>query len=81
MPYIPIDQRVRAQHDPRDAGELNFAITQLLVQYLRVKGTRYTTFNDIVGALEGAKLEFYRRVVGPYETQKALTNGDVYDSL
>ena len=31
-----------------------------------------------IGALEAAKLEFYRRVVAPYEDQKMLDNGDVY---
>lgn len=30
------------------------------------------------GAIEAAKLEFYRRVVAPYEDQKLLDNGDVY---
>ena len=78
MPYIPQDRRVRAVFGPCDAGELNFAITKLITSYLQFKGTRYATFNDIIGALEGAKLELYRRVVGPYETQKAIENGDVY---
>ena len=31
------------------------------------------------GALECAKLEFYRRVVSKYEDQKILDNGDVYE--
>jgi hypothetical protein len=39
----------------------------------------YQTMNDCLGALEGAKLEFYRRVVVPYEEQKKYENGDVYD--
>ena len=38
----------------------------------------YQTMNDIIGALEGAKLEFYRRVVVPYENDKIEQNGDVY---
>jgi len=40
---------------------------------------KYQTFNDILGALEGAKLEVYRRVVGPYENGKMSENGDVYN--
>jgi len=32
-----------------------------------------------MGALEGAKLEFYRRVVVPYEEKKMKENGDVYN--
>ena len=42
------------------------------------KGLNYQTCNDVMGALEGAKAEFYRRVVGPYEDQKIEENGDVY---
>jgi hypothetical protein len=33
----------------------------------------------VVGALEACKLEFYRRVVTPYEENKMKENGDVYD--
>ena len=29
-------------------------------------------------ALEGAKLEFYRRIVAPYEELKIKENGEVY---
>jgi hypothetical protein len=60
------------------AGELNYAITCLVRGYLRQNGLRYQQINDVVGALEGAKLEFYRRVVVPYEDRKMLANGDVY---
>ena len=41
-------------------------------------GNSYATINDIIGALEGAKMEFYRRVVAPYEDEKIKENGDVY---
>ncbi len=87
MPYIqkPIrDMMVTARiHDPDVAGELNFAITKLLVQYWQdacrtTVGGSYQAINDILGALEGAKLEFYRRVAVPYEERKIKENGDVY---
>jgi len=42
------------------------------------QGPSYQTINDIIGALEGAKMEFYRRVVVPYEDKKIKDNGDVY---
>jgi hypothetical protein len=42
------------------------------------KGKNYQTVNDIVGALEGAKMEFYRRAAAPYEDLKIKENGDVY---
>ena len=33
---------------------------------------------DAAGAVECAKLEFYRRVVAPHEDEKMKDNGDVY---
>lgn len=80
MPYV--DRIVRDELDrgrsPATPGELNYAITMVIKRYLQVKGKTYTTINDIVGALEGAKLEFYRRVVEDYEDGKIEANGDVY---
>ena len=75
MPYIPQDRRGRL---PETAGELNYAFTWVINQYLGLKGDSYQTLNDIIGALEGAKLEFYRRVVVPYEEIKMQENGDVF---
>lgn len=58
-------------------GELNYTITRLIQGYAEANGGRYQQYNDVLGALEGAKLEFYRRKVAPYEDQKILENGDV----
>ena len=60
------------------AGELNFIVTRILNRYVEQKGLSYQTINDIVGALEGSKMEFYRRVAVPYEQGKIEINGDVY---
>lgn len=60
-------------------GELNFYFTDLITNYLSSNGKSYQSINDIIGALEGAKQEFYRRIVVPYEDQKIKENGDVYD--
>jgi hypothetical protein len=62
-------------------GELNFVISTICNSYLNSNNLNYQTINDIVGALEGAKLEFYRQVVAPYEDGKIKLNGDVYDWL
>ena len=62
----------------RVSGELNYQFTQIIKSYLDAHGLCYQTCNDIIGALEGCKLEFYRRVVAPYENDKCQTNGDVY---
>lgn len=83
MPYITATQRVEIDHlgvDPTSPGELNYAITKVISNYLQNKHCIYTTINDIIGALEGAKMEFYRRVVVPYEDKKLRLHGDVYPS-
>jgi hypothetical protein len=63
---------------PKTPGELNFMITRLLIWYENDHGKSYGTMNDILGAVEAAKLEFYRRAVVPYEDEKIKQNGDVY---
>jgi len=78
MPYIKEGDRSEALLDPRTPGELNYSFTVTAKDYLRLKGLSYTHINDVLGALEGAKLEFYRRVVVPYEEGKIKENGDVY---
>ncbi len=77
MPYIAKKDRVRAENFPDTSGELNFAVTRLLTGYLWRRGLNYANINDIVGALEGAKSEFIRRVVNPYEDKKIEENGDI----
>jgi hypothetical protein len=78
MPYITQDARADALENPVTSGELNFAITTLIASYMDSKLMSYAMINDVLGALEGAKLEFYRRVVVPYENTKIDENGDVY---
>lgn len=82
MPYIKKKDRehIAAGQVPSNAGELNYCITLLLRRYLKVHGLQYRSINDIMGALEGAKAEFYRRVAAPYEDYKIEVNGDVYMS-
>lgn len=82
MPYI--DSKTKERIEPHDsssirtAGELNYTITTLIKGYLEFKGESYQTYNDIMGALEGAKLELYARKVRPYEDKKIKENGDVW---
>lgn len=78
MPYIKPLDRGRAVREPDTAGELNYAITVLLRNYWLAHTQNYQTINDIVGATEGAKAEFQRRVVVPYEVEKIKENSDVY---
>jgi hypothetical protein len=85
MPYIKHASRLAfecpAHMIPGNAGQLNYAITKLLVDYISTRGVvglSYQSLNDALGALEGAKLEFYRRIAAPYEDTKIQENGDVY---
>lgn len=82
MPYIKNNIRVSLREAPEmieNAGELNYSFTMVILNYTDNKKLSYATINDIMGALEGAKLEFYRRVVVPYEEKKMKENGDVYN--
>jgi hypothetical protein len=80
MPYIkqPIREVLANEPTAMNAGELNYLFTTLINRYLS-SGLSYQRINDIMGALEGAKLEMYRRVAVPYEEIKLQENGDVYD--
>lgn len=76
MPYIAKETR-EVMIKPETPGELNYAITKLCVEYLGAD-VSYTRINEIVGVLECAKLELYRRVAAEYEDQKCSENGDVF---
>lgn len=83
MPYITPERReaILAGAKPQDPGELNYAITVLVDNYLKDKGEiRYAHLNEVIGAIDCAKLELYRRIAAPYEEKKIAENGDVYRS-
>jgi len=79
MPYI--DEKRKADvlvNGAINAGELNYLFTYWIGQYILDKDESYQAYNDVIGALEGAKLELYRRRISKYEDRKAVENGDVY---
>ncbi len=80
MPYITPDRRIALENGtrPATAGELNYQLTQAIKSYWLASPRNYQAINDIVGALDGARAEFQRRIVAPYEDQKIKDNGDVY---
>jgi hypothetical protein len=88
MPYLPKEKKKEIETDGHIdilsekidcAGDINYVITRLIQNYVKKKGLRYENLNSVVGALESCKLEFYRRVVSPYENLKAKENGDVME--
>jgi len=83
MPYITKGQRalLLSGSTPTAAGELNFLLTVTCLEYIKTKypaGLSYAAINDVVGALECAKQELYRRLAAPMEDRKCSENGDVF---
>ena len=81
MPYIK--QETREKHYPiRPAvsvGELNYRICREVNEYLKGQYAEcYRSYNDVIGVLECAKLEIYRRLVVGYEERALAENGDVF---
>jgi len=83
MPYITDEDRWSAGQTFLNApvGELNYLITNLIDTWLRTNGVNYANINSVIGVLECAKLEAYRRVAAGYEDKKCALNGDVYTCL
>jgi hypothetical protein len=90
MPYIPEQQREDIHLDmqdvgidwvPENAGELNFVVSTFIANYIRTKGLKYAVVNEMVGALECAKMELNRVIIGPYEDIKIAENGPVYHNI
>jgi len=82
MPYIDKHRRVELVYQPpATTGELNYDITRACNAYLVRYGLSYTHINEVIGVLECAKLELYRRVAAQYEDKKIKANGDVYPAL
>lgn len=90
MPYIKpedrkpldplLDQLAEALPSQEFAGALNYVIAGLATRLLK-EGPSYARINEIIGALECAKLELYRRVAAPYEETKMQSNGDVFSDI
>ena len=93
MPYIPPGDRTRydasiadlagslAEATPeKRKGHANYVITQILRQAWGVQSAdneSYSSYADIIGTLECAKHEIYRRWVGPYEDDAIQRHGDL----
>lgn len=92
MPYIVQERRQELDlklkelfNENLTVGELNYVISRILKnlveQKKHIKQFSYQFCNDIIGVLECAKIEFYTRVVTPYEDLKRKENGDLYVNL
>ena len=82
MPYIKskldrkiIDKWVREFQSgvPGNTGNLNYFLFKLAKESC----STYREYRDFIGELEAAKLEIYRRQIGPYEQEAIKRNGDI----
>ena len=58
-------------------GDLNYTISMLIHNYINKNGLNYANCNNMIGVLECAKLELYRKLISPYEDVKIKENGDL----
>lgn len=88
MPYIkstdrePFESAIQSLlsslgETPQFEGKFNYIISRL-IDGLCEKNRGYAQINRVVGVLECAKMEFYRRVAAGYEDVAKQNNGDVY---
>lgn len=92
MPYI--NESKRNHIDPHittllraakefegDPGVANYIITTFVLEYFRLHpySRSYSLINTAIGVLACVTQELYRRVAIPYENQKKVQNGDVFD--
>ncbi|EFI32968.1 hypothetical protein Dthio_PD0282 [Desulfonatronospira thiodismutans ASO3-1] len=84
MPYIP--EKRRQVFDPlleelsrevHTQGELNYCIYKLSRLIAQRMGDSYDNLSMCSSAMEHAKLEWYRKVLAPYEDEKIREHGDI----
>ena len=90
MPYIDENERDKFEkdlnqisHNILTMGEMNYCISTMVSNFLErideIEGkVGYHHYNQLIGVLECAKLELYRRLIAPYEDVKIIDDGDVY---
>jgi hypothetical protein len=84
MPYIKNEARLLFDTNIKllvenieEDGELCYCIYRMLNDLTIKKGKKFKTMSSLISELECAKLEFYRRIVSPYEDIKITENGDI----
>jgi len=58
-------------------GAIVYLIYKILKNVYGYDGSRFEERSNALKVLESAKLEFYRRILAPYEDRKIVQNGDV----
>jgi hypothetical protein len=61
-------------------GNLNYLISRIVDDYVHtVVKPGYADFAEVISTLAAVQMEFYRRVVVPYEEKKLEANGEVFE--
>jgi hypothetical protein len=89
MPYINperrkalwCESRIDLDNEIRTKGELNFRITELMIDYIVNQGLSYTNISEAIAAANDAAEEMRRRILNPYEEKMIKKNGDCYQPL
>lgn len=93
MPYIKNKDREKFDESLKcisdnilSMGDLNYCFSTIIANHLEdikniEESVGYYHYNQLVGVLECAKLELYRRLATPYEDVKIEENGDVYNAI
>jgi hypothetical protein len=79
MPYTKMSKRELYDKNkwPAEAGDLTYVIFRSMLHYVNYHGRRFYIIAVVFGCAFCAMLEFYRRVVVPYEKKKIKENGDI----
>lgn len=80
MPYIPkrrreeLDKIVASMSGLKFDGDLNYILYALCKRHVDVS---YNNIKNFLGELGECEAEIRRRILGPYEDDKIIQNGDV----
>ena len=87
MPYIKLRERNRIDLDltkvlMASQGELTYAITKLMMNYVEQRGMLdYTTSSAVMASCRDADREWQRQVHEKYEDHKKRENGDCFQDF
>ena len=75
-------EKLNAYNDPLmpfriPSGDVVYILYKLLTKVYGFKNSNFEIKHKALGILESAKLEYYRKVMAPYENQKEKENGEI----
>jgi len=68
---------IREEQQQPVGGDMNYLFSKIAKEYIDTRGESYQHYQDCMGAMVCAMLEFYIRHVRPYEDTAIERNGDL----